>query len=385
MRRKMKFLIILYLLLLSVLLFFSYGFVDPNLTLSSNVFYQKLQKPLSEIVFNNKPLSTAIFIFIIGSLFLFYFLFSFSKLKKRLKVLHLKRLILITAVILFFSYPAFSYDIFNYILTAKTTFLYRENPYIVMPIEILGEPNLLFTRAANKIALYGPSWIGMTLIPHLLGIGNILLTIFSFKLLVILFYLATSWLIFKLTKNVNSVSLFALNPLVVIETLVSGHNDIVMMFFALLAFYLLKKKNILIACLPLSISILVKYATVALIPIFFYVVYQTFKKSDIDWNKTFALATISMLIAFAISPIREEIYSWYVIWTLSFVVLVPKQKFLLSLAITLSFATLLRYVPVLYTGSYFGITPMVKKLVTFVPLSLFGIFWIWEKLTLRNT
>ena len=41
-----------------------------------------------------------------------------------------------------------------------------------MPIEIPNEPYLAFTRAANKTALYGPVWILLTAIPHLLGQGD---------------------------------------------------------------------------------------------------------------------------------------------------------------------------------------------------------------------
>lgn len=380
----MKFLIGSYVLLLGVLAIYSYGFVDPNLTLTTNALYQKLQEPLRELVFDRRQLATIAFITIVFLLFTIYFLILRLLIKKKFGINQLKLLIVLNVGVLVFSYPAFSYDIFNYILTAKVTFLYKENPYIVMPIEILGDPNLAFTRAANKIALYGPSWIGLTVIPHIIGLGNIVPTIFSFKLFVAVFYLGAVWVIWKMSKNLLSIALFAFNPLVVIETLVSAHNDIVMMFFALLAFYLLQKKKIIMACFSFIASILIKYATLFLFPVFLYVIYLTLKKKKIDWEKVYAVAAFSMFLVFATSPLREEIYSWYVIWILSFAVLVHKQKFLLSIAIVLSFATLLRYTPVFYTGSYFGITPIVKELVTFVPISLVAIFWIWKKLTLRN-
>ena len=163
--------------------------------------------------------------------------------KKKIVFKDLRFLIFITIVILFFSYPGMlSFDIFNYIVTAKVLFFYHENPYIIMPIEFVGDPLLSFTHAANKISLYGASWILITAIPYFVGIGNFLLTLFSFKLFVSMFYLGTVFLIWKISKNLISVALFSLNPLVIIETLVSGHNDIVMVFFSLFSFYILMKK-----------------------------------------------------------------------------------------------------------------------------------------------
>lgn len=380
----MRLIIALYVFVLSILTIYSYGFVDPNLTLSTNPFYQKFHQPLFELIFNNRPLATYIFIFIIFLFTIFYLLFLWLGLKRKLNIKKVKWLIGLTVGVLIFSYPAFSYDIFNYILTAKVTFFYGENPYITMPIELIGDPNLLFTRAANKIALYGPSWIGLTAISHFLSFNNIVLAILMFKLLIVSFYLAAIILIYKISKSLFSVVLFALNPLVIIETLVNAHNDIVMMFLALLSFFFLSKKQLVWASIFLFLSILIKYATIFLVPIFLLTIFRILRKEKIIWNNVFYISAGSMLIVFFISIFREEIYPWYVIWILSFAVLVPKRKFLLLLSLTLSLSTLLRYVPVLYTGSYFGITPLIKELVTFIPLSFFILFWVFKKFIWRK-
>ena len=115
------------------------------------------------------------------------------------------------------------------------------------------------------------------------------------------------------------------------------------------------------------------------LPIFIYISYFSLKKMKINWDRIYFLSTLSMLAVFLIAPLREEIYPWYVIWILSLAVLVPKSKVLLSLATVLSLSTLLRYIPVLYTGSYFGLTPQVKEFVTFVPIGILCLFWLWRK------
>lgn len=277
-------------------------------------------------------------------------------------------LIIISVVFLFFSYPAIlSSDIFNYIFTAKVLFGYHENPFIIMPIEFIGDPYLLFTHAANKVVLYGPSWVGITAAPYILGFNNFILTLFNFKILALVFYLGVIYLIFKLTKNVENTAYFALSPLVLIETLVSSHNDVAMMFFALVAIFFLKKDKIFFAIIFLILSILIKYATIFLIPLFIYLIYLKIKNKTVDWKKIYIYSSLLMLIVFLLSPLREEIYPWYGIWFLTFISL-TENKNLKVLGIVLSFGLLLRYVPFMYLGTHFGQTPFVKIIVTYVPL-----------------
>lgn len=362
----MNIILSLYGLVLINLVAYSYTFVDQNLPIS--------------LRFTISPFfSTVLFIgaVVLLSFFHFYFLWLITKKKVQKKTVFF--LVIASALLLFFAYPAFSYDIFNYIFTAKVAFLYGENPYLIMPIDFTNDPNIVFTRAANKIALYGPSWILISAIPHFLGFQNLIATIFAFKLTIVFFYAATILLLWKLSKNILTIGLFALCPLVLIETLVSAHNDIVMMFFALLAFYFLKRNLVLIAIVSLSVSILVKYATLFLVPVFLYVIYLRLKNKQIVWDKIYYFSTIAMLVALSATPIREEIYPWYVIWALTFVVLIPKRTFLISLVLALTAGTLLRYVPVLYTGSYGGITPLVKNIVTFIPLMGVTLYAIKKK------
>src|SRR3990167_2891549 len=173
-----KLIIILYSAFLFSFTIFSYVFIDPNLSYLKD-FY-------SGFALSNRLPTTFFYSLSVLIFFIFYGIFIYLGIKKKLNYKDVFTLIGVTAVILFFSYPAMlSYDIFNYIATSKVLFFYNENPYVVMPIEFLNEPFLSFTRATNKIALYGPVWIVLTGIPYFLGIGNFIVTLFSFKLLVI--------------------------------------------------------------------------------------------------------------------------------------------------------------------------------------------------------
>ena len=343
-------------------------FVDPNLAY--------LDKIYTGFAFQNRGVVSIIYLSLISVFFIFYFYFL-----KRIELGSLKKIIFASVILLLFAYPAvLSYDIFNYVFTSKVLFYYHENPYIIMPIEFINDPLLLFTHAANKVALYGPFWIFLTGIPHYLGLNNFILTLLNFKILIVLFYLGICYLIMKISNDPKKVAFFVLNPLVLIETLVAGHNDVAMMFFALVSFYFLKKEKFVSAVIFITISILIKYATIFLIPVFIYYLFLKLKKQKMDWNKTFLLSSILMFIIFFLSPLREEIYPWYAVWFIVFVALIPKYKLLHFVTVLLSFVLLLRYVPFMYLGTYFGPTPFIKITVTFVPLMvLIGFYLLIKK------
>lgn len=372
-----KILFLSYSFFLIFISFFSYLFLDPNLTYLHNFF--------TGFSFSNREITTIIYTLIVLLFFVFYSIFIklFNKgvlVKKDILIL-----ISISALFLLFSYPAMvSYDIFNYVATAKVSFYYFENPYLLMPIQFLNDPLLLFMQAANKTALYGPFWIMLTSIPFLLGFGQFILILFNFKLLIFVFYILTIYLLNKLNNDVKNLIIFALNPLVLFELFVSGHNDIVMMFFAALSLFLLIKKKIWIGLLMLMLSMLVKYATLFLVPIYLYAAFEIIKNKKVNTQRVIYLAFLFMLVIFLLSPLREEIYPWYSIWFLVFIALMPERKLILYLSIAFSLSLLLRYVPFMLLGTHFGPTPAIKIVLTIAPPLFFIFLFYLRKLWLKN-
>jgi len=355
---------------------FSYFFLDPEISYLAFIDPPHIQ---------NRLFLTSIYIFCICGC-IFFSLFFMRRLYKKQSQKGLFQKILLFLLILLFSYPAMlSYDIYNYIATSKVTFLYLENPYIVMPIEFSTDPLITFMHAANKTALYGPVWILLTAVPFFLGFNNFVATLLLFKTIIILFYFATVVLLLKMTKDSTKVALFALHPLVIIETFIGSHNDIVMMFLALLSFFMLKEKRVLLAIFFLLASFLIKYATFALIPIFVYAVYRIVVKKPIDWGKVYKYGFISMFFIFLLSFFREEIYPWYAIWFLVFLPFLNLRKYILTSIYILTISLLFRYVPYLVTGSHFGITPYAKWIITFVPVLFYLVFQKSKNVWLRQS
>lgn len=376
-----KIFLLLYLLFLLLVVVFSYSFVDPN--------FLYLKRYIPDFLLFSPQVETVLYIVMIVIFFLFYGGWISLLKSEVLEQNDMVFGIYLTVIILFFSYSAMlSHDIFNYIATAKTMFFYHENPYLIMPIEFLHDPLLLFMHAANKTALYGPIWIVFTGVPYLLSFGNILLALFLFKGLVVTFFLATVFLLKKLTKDAMGLALFIFNPLVVIETLISNHNDIVMMFFVILAYALMRKKRIFLSSLSLLLSILIKFATVFLIPVFLLLFWDEIQRKKVSDNRRYYLGLFAMSVIFILSPVRVEIYPWYAVWILVFLPFVFTNKLLRALLIALSFGLLLRYVPYMFLLTHFGITPLLKILVMTIPLVVVGLYYlvlkrIWLKDTTR--
>lgn len=369
-----KLIIVVYIFLLSFISFFTYLYIDQNLSYLKFIY--------TGIAYNYRFQTATIYIGIIVTLFIYYNYFLKQYQEKKLTVFNIKYLISATVAIMMFSYPAvLSYDIYNYIATAKVIFRHYENPYVVSPAELQGDPLLDFMHASHKTALYGPFWILLTFIPYITGLNIFILTLFSMKLLIAVFYLLTIFLIYKLSLSWYKVLAFSLNPLVISEILISGHNDIVMMFLVLLSYYLIKKKkSTMLSALIFILSIFIKYATLFLIPVFIYIAYTTLKKRVIKWSKVYFYSFILMLIVFLLSPFREEMYPWYAVWFFVFIILAENGKNIFIYIILLMLGLSLKYVPYMYSGLYNQTTIFMRTLIVVTPLLLYLILFFTKKL-----
>lgn len=368
--------LVLFFLLFLFLSIASYGFIDPNLTISSQEWVLTLIHPLFTIVYSQRILTGCIFA---GSMLLAFFLFSrFFRHPERYfpSIRSLFASIVLLSLILAVSYPMTSYDLFNYMTTANVAFVHKENPYIVMPVEIANEANLSFTRAANKVALYGPVWILLTSVPHKLGMGNVWQTIIMFKLVNALWYIGFCLLIWRFTARIQNVVFFAFNPLVIMEVLVCGHNDIVMSVLAVLGICLWQKRQSIMRIAGIAtffLSILIKGATIVLVPLFFL--------KRLPKDRIFFIGSCLMLVVFIIGgPIREELYPWYGIWFISFAAMLPYASYstFLQFAIVFSLGLELRHVPYMMMGYYEGWGPWFRGILTVLPVCIWAV-WMMGK------
>ena len=196
------------------------------------------------------------------------------------------------------------------------------------------------------------------------------------------FWLGNLWILKKLISKLFSKEtyrwwLFALSPLVLIETLINGHNDVVMMLPAFISFWFLVKskklldKNWVTSVLFLLLSASIKYATIVLLPFYFFAQLQglALKLKKID------LPTLFSWVLLAVMFTRPgQMHSWYLIWAFSFSVL-SKSKTTLSIFTALSIGALFRYLPYIYFGNWDSPVNLYRQLIWFSSLALTPIIY----------
>lgn len=377
----------IYSLLIVLFSIYSYSQVDFNLTLSKNSLYLAFQNWMTHLGYFNRSLSTIIFIVLAILLFTVYFLLitrirarSFDPAMAGLKMT--KRTLLIIAAILIVGYPLLSHDIFNYTFNAKMIWLYKANPHVQVAANFSNDLWIRFMRNIHTPAPYAYGWTLISLIPGILTLtNNLKLSLWGMKAFTAFFWIGQLWILAKIIKKEFPKEnyrwfLFALNPLVLIETLVIGHNDVVMMFLALVSYWFLLKtkklfdKNFLLSLFFLGLSVSIKYATIVLLPL--WLIKVVYKKLNIP--------TIGAILLFAIIFVRpDQLHSWYLIWAFSFAVL-SKNKWVISFFTVLTFGALLRYAPYLYYGHWNPPVYLLRNLIWLLSGSLVFVFYFYNRI-----
>jgi alpha-1,6-mannosyltransferase len=158
----------------------------------------------------------------------------------------------VTGAMLFALVTAFvclitSLDIYDYVARGRITGAHRGNPYVQTPIQYSGDPFMEYASWKNKTAAYGPVWevlsgfisrlAGDTLWPNMLIHKGIALV--SYFVCVLLIAAILQRVAPK--RALAGTLLFAWNPLILLEGVANGHNDLLMTALILGALWALSK------------------------------------------------------------------------------------------------------------------------------------------------
>lgn len=355
------------------LLLYSFTQVDLSLTLSQNSVWQVIQRAFQEIGYFQRPLSALLYFTIVLGLFSLYALTLHQIRKKNLPRKYLFGIIFSIGGILFFSYNAFSYDLFNYIFDAKIFTHYFQNPYFHKALDFPEDPMLSFMHWTHRLYPYGPTWLLITVPLSFFGFNIFLLTFYLFKILSVSAFIISAFLIEKIAKKIGVNSLFAvavfcLNPLVIIESLVSSHNDIVMAALALLALLTFFEGKIFKSSFWLALSVGIKFATIFMIPAFLA---KKFLK--VDNNKFFIILSVSMLAALFLATWRTTFQPWYPLFVLPFTAFISEKKYVLIPTFVISAVCLFQYLPFIYLGNWDPPVPLILLYALLIGIGLSGI------------
>lgn len=173
-------------------------------------------------------------------------------------------------VLLLLSFPILSSDITGYISRASIITDYHMNPYQYSPNDV--DP-LMLTNWGDVKMTYGPLW-GLISSYVKIFSKSIAVNLFTFRLVTIFFSIGSAFLVYAIVKRIkpdfryNALLLYLWNPLILIEVASSGHNDIALVFFLLLAIYYLIIGRRYLSFVALALSLLIKYVSVLALPFF---------------------------------------------------------------------------------------------------------------------
>lgn len=356
-------LIITYTVLTFVLGIYSYALIDPNITFFQHPLWVAFRDPLVQFGYYNREGSW--WVYLISVLLLFIFSFIAVKYYKKINAVTLA---LVIGGILLFSYPFLSHDFFNYMFDAKIITYYHQNPYLQRALDYQGDQWTRFMHWTHRTYPYGPVFLLLSLIPSFLGFGKFTLSFLLFKAFFIFCYFISVYLLNRLDKKWAVI--FATNPLIIIEGLVSSHNDIVALALGIIGVYFILKKKKSGGILFFLFSAGIKYITAPLVFLFH-------KK----WYKIAFLFQLSLLTYLSL---KMEIQPWYYLSLFIFLPFFPK---LIERLQIFFFGLLMSYYPYIRLGGWDTAEKVNLKhqiIVIFLILNIFylafSLFHHWSHL-----
>ncbi len=370
-------------------LFYSYGFVDLNLTLTSNHFFLHLISFLQHLVYFQRPLSASIYLSLLIGLHLLALLIWWLG-RSRFKW---SWFWLLPSLILALAYPFLSHDIFNYLFYAKELLFYHQNPHLIPPNHFPHDTWLRFMRWVHVPSPYGYLHTFLVLPSYLLSFGKFTLALFNLKIFNWFAYLTTAFALNRLSLNLKFspskrrlVQLsFLFQPLILIEFLINAHNDAWMMAFFLwsLVFFLEDRRFLTLLFFVAAGSI--KYITFLSLPFFLLFRFSSFFKLRFSSYQLISWICSSLLIGVVLFWWLFKFQIWYLLWffTLLPLFLTSFLDFLFSLIY--SFYALSYYYFFILTG-FWSREPQYYRLglfsLTFIFLiilnrSTFKSFFLW--------
>lgn len=209
---------------------------------------------------------------------------------------------LLFAATLVIMYPIGATDMFDYVFYSRILVHYGQNPLSVPPINFRSDPFLRTVVWYKTPSPYGPLWILLTVPGSLFARNDLTLNLLMMHALPALFFLASAIVIALILRHsdpahlLGGTLLYAWNPLVLFEGPGNGHNGIIMMFFVLLAIYLLVRKKWIWVMPALLASVLIKYiSAILLLPFLIFCL-----RAQPDWRHRLRFLAITSAICLVI-------------------------------------------------------------------------------------
>lgn len=180
--------------------------------------------------------------------------------------------VLAFGAVLLFLQPFDSVDIYDYIIHGRMTAFYQTNPFLGTPDMFPKDPFYTYAAWKQEPSAYGPIWELLAGPAARLAGNGIVANVIVFKMIPGLFLLASLGLVALILRRqapqemLAGVLLLGWNPMVLYEVWGNGHNDLVMVFWILVAVWAIQRRHFTLSILALVAGTLVKFLPVLLIP-----------------------------------------------------------------------------------------------------------------------
>src|SRR6266498_3693270 len=185
---------------------------------------------------------------------------------------------IVCALLLIGLYPITALDVVLYVVRARLWALYGGSPMLTLPAHFPQDPFIRFAgEYKNQPSPYGPLWELIAQIPIRLGITGIGSGTIAMKIISLISYVCTAVLLGWHSQqqspryevsNLTALTFFAVNPLVLLQTIGNGHNDMVMMAFMTLGLIWWQRGKWVETAFALTLATLIKITGFILIPLF---------------------------------------------------------------------------------------------------------------------
>ncbi|MEJ2738642.1 MAG: mannosyltransferase [Dehalococcoidia bacterium] len=223
---------------------------------------------------------------------------------------------LILRLSLMFMVPNLTDDYFRYVWDGLL-FNHGYNPYLILPSQFIHGSQMVHGITADLYErLNSPDYLTVypPLCQFLFGLGtiffngDILINVIVIRLVIIFAELGTIILLYKLANKFNVspalVAIYAFNPLVIIELTGNIHPEAIMIFFLVLAVYLLVHKRHSFAAVSFGLAVSVKLLPLIFLPLLI-------KRLGLIKSVVFYVIVLSTFIALFIPFFSADLITHY--------------------------------------------------------------------------
>jgi hypothetical protein len=193
--------------------------------------------------------------------------------------------VVLAGIMLVFAPFMLSHDLFVYADYGNTLLTTHANLYFTTPISVSNSYITHLDDWRYAVAAYGPLWLGITIPVALVSGSDPLRYIISFRALALCAHLFNTWLVLQILRASGrsprmvmlGTLLYALNPLMLIESALGAHNDTEMITFLLLGILLCVRGeqrgfarfvDYVLPAVAFTLAILIKYTSLPVLVLY---------------------------------------------------------------------------------------------------------------------